>query len=367
MTTSYNPNTVWLVDDNNDYTNTFKNRSQARETAAFGAQATLLEALKQGKLPDVVAVDVCLSDQDEEIVRLKKRSFKDFAALGHVEGIQVLCYLRTHYPNVPVLALSGYYEDPTQEIADGGHPNPGLAQHALAYINKPDIAAGPNVLPVLLWISQQAIIGVRLLVGKDLEAQAKEIIEQINTRQNHFYYVLITETNELSTPPEDSAHVDENAPLDVLFEIWNLRVFGIIDDIATGQGQEKQSLPPLPVLPFGRRPLRRFPCCLTDAIKYMGEAHFASFLIRECARAAYSVFFDMEAHPLDTGKCLFDSSSYFPSLLYGIRLGTLCEKCLKRVASHNADGGWSAGRDKAAQTIVKMAQEYAAEEENCNA
>jgi hypothetical protein len=206
------------------------------------------------------------------------------------------------------------------------------------------------MLPDLLWIAQQAIIGVR--VSHKLAAAAENVLDKVNEFQNHFYFVLCNGEGDLMAPPESVlGDIRESGDRLHLYEAWNSRVLALLDDAGI---TAEDAL--LPFLPFGGGPLRRFSMGISHDVANMGEAYLAPYLIRECARAAYRVFFDIKPHPLDTGECLFDSSTHAPDLLAGIQRGKICSRCELQMDPPHARGGWSQGRKEAAAKIVTLAK-----------
>lgn len=143
--------------------------------------------------------------------------------------------------------------------------------------------------------------------------------------------------------PSDRLHVHE---------AWNRRVLALLED-----AELTRDPPFFPFLPFGGGTLQGFPIQISREVRNMGIEFLAPYLIRECARAAYRIYFDIKPHPVDTGQCLFDSSTHAPDLLRGIERGKICPECELQMIPPHAFGGWSEGRGRAAARIADLAKE----------
>jgi hypothetical protein len=111
------------------------------------------------------------------------------------------------------------------------------------------------------------------------------------------------------------------------------------------------------ILPFSRILLSRFAIRLNKEVDYRGEEYLAPYLLCECVRAEYLIFFKIKSHPIRTGKCIFDNSTYPPDLLPGIlRPEGICQECRAQMNSPHAFGGWSVGRGNSAEAILNLAR-----------
>jgi len=342
------PDIVWTLDDNKDRVFLIKKILNEKYKSSENPDLVKKWFDKPIFLPDLFVLDICLSDQEVTEVQTldmgKNINITKFKSLTQVRGIQFLTWLRSVWPNLPVILISDYWN---------GYL-PSLTQHAISIINKPYVI-GFNKIVEIFWLGQETIIGVRLpkIYGKN----AIKIIKKVNSAQNHFFFVLCNNEDDLIIPPRNILSKDlvENHPI-LIFEVWNNRILGLIEDVSLIE--EDNNISSFhPLLPFSRNPLSRFNVQIQNNIEFMGNSFFEPYFLRECARVAYSLYFNIKSHPIKTGKCIFDNSSYPPDLLKGIWRGEICPECRSQMIPEHANGGWSNGRDKAANTICQMAKE----------
>jgi CheY-like chemotaxis protein len=336
------PNKVWVLEDQKDVIQSLNKffGEKRREILMIENKAdnVRLWFADSEAPPDVLLLDVCLEWGDEDIVITPKKNFQNLSELTGVSGIKFLNWLRSEWPRLPAVAMSAYWKKEQE--------NPNLSQHAICFVQKPI----PTSITSILWIAQQAIIGIRL--PENLRGEAQNILNEVNQIQNHFFFILCNNEKNLVSPPEFLSVRDESQ-LVLLFGTWNNRVLGLMED----DSLIKNSISFHPILPFSRVPLRRFPIRLSNEVDYMGENYLSPYLLRECARAAYLLFFNIKSHPIGTGQCIFDNSTYAPDLIPGIlREEGICPDCDVQRCPQHAFGGWSTGREKAAKEILKLAK-----------
>ncbi|MGD0037352.1 MAG: hypothetical protein ABSC53_08680 [Bacteroidota bacterium] len=339
------PDKVWLLDDDKNRITNFQDILKDRIEAEKETEQMEKKFGQSGIIPDVFMLDICFSSGEAIDVQKPNQSYKSFISLSKVTGVQFLRWLQMEWPGLPVVVITSFWD--TAYL-------PNLFRHAVCSVTRPD-TLGHDKVAEILWIAQQAIIGVRL--DRIFRDKAIGVLNKINSSQNHFYFIICDEEDDLIAPPENifSNDLIEANP-SLVFEAWNNRIIGFIDDIPlTEEINLKKSF--YPILPFSKYSLTKFNVRLGKDIKFMGERYFEPYFTRECARVAYSLFFNIKPHPIGTGKCIFDSSTYPPDLLNGIGRGEICPECLSQMKPRHANGGWSEGRDKAAQTICKMAKE----------
>jgi len=315
----------------------------------------LQKKLKKGsaELPDIIISDICLKIEDPDIVIKKNKSPLDYAKLGEVSGIRFLTYLRNNFHRLPVVIMSGYWTDEACL--------PKLSQHGLCMIGKrhlDDYVMAKRIF----WTAQQSIIGVHL--HPDLNASCKKkaasAIRDINKKQNHFYF-KICETEQDLIKPDFPDIKNAEAPLyPQLFETWNNRISGIMEDkSACKSGAQPVFLNA--VLPFGRERTVIIKNRLNSIINYMGDDFFKFFFIRECAKASLRVFFDLDDHYFPgLDSCVFEKSNVPVDLLPKKRRTAaeflyVCNKCRTKIDNINTYGGWNSGRKKAVNRIAEFA------------
>ena len=336
------PNKVWVLEDQKDAIQSLnkffgdkRNEILRIETAAGPVKKWFSEPEVP---PDVLLLDICLEGRDEAIVITPKSNFQKLSELTDVSGIKFLTWLRCKWPRLPVVVMSGYWKNEQE--------NPSLSQHAICFVKKSIL---PSITSIL-WIAQQAIIGIRL--PENLKEDAQKILDEVNQIQNHFFFVFCNNEKDLMSTPEFLNFGDESQ-LVLLFETWNNRVLGLMED----ESLIKDSNDFHPILPFSRIPFKRFSNRLSKEVDYMGENYLSSYLLRECARAAYLLFFNIKPHPVGTGQCIFDNSTYAPDLIAGIlREEGICPECTIQMTPPHAEGGWSKGREEAASKILRLSR-----------
>ena len=354
------PNVVWMFDDHVDgirlAQEELAKRDPIRDETLFRGGTTPEEVMwwlrDEASLCDSVLVDIIGGDEQLAWVDEALNGNLPMSKLCEVSGVSLLTWLRHTWPRLPVVMLSAYLS-PSKMIALAEVLR-SLTRFAVCGLAK----SSSYLLPDLLWIAQQSIIGVR--ISKTLVDAARKVLDVVNECQNHFYFVLCNEEKDLIAPPKCILGVVQQSTDRLrLHEAWNNRVLALLEDIETkpGDNNTTPSVPFLPFLPFGGGTLRRFPMQICREVRNMGEAYLAPYLIRECARAAYSVFFDIKPHPIDTGECLFDDSTHAPDLLPGIERGKICPRCELQMDPPHAFGGWSQGRKGAAAKIAALAKD----------
>lgn len=342
---TYLPDTVWLLDDDKDAIYEIKRHFGERKEDIMRTSIQINEVKswfgKANAPPDLILLDICLEPGEDEIVIKKKKKFRDFSSLSQVSGIRFLTWLRCEWPKLPVVLMSAYWKQSPEM--------PNLSQHAVCLVPKPI----PYSLSHILWVTQQAIIGIRL--PENLREKAQIVIDEVNNIQNYFYFVLCNDEDDLVSPPNE-LNPENELEISLLFEAWNNRVLTLMEDeFINKKSSEDEAFHP--ILPFSRIILSRFSIRLSKEVDYMGEEYLASYLLRECARAAYLIFFKIKPHPVRTGICIFDNSTYPPDLLPGIlRPEGICPECRAQMNPSHAFGGWSVGRENAAGKILQLAR-----------
>jgi len=318
--------------------------------------------------PDIVLMDICLEKGEISIVGKAMELVDDLAKLSQISGVRLLNWLRGHYPKMPVITMSDYWKAHVLHEDPKDLPHPDLSQQALTHIGKNTLQK-EHIIGPLLWCAQQVVIGIHL--SPAFREKALEVVQNLNESQNHFYFRVCDKEEDLLTPPADTVQNIGFAAI-AFFEVWNNRVWAVIEDVEfksvekvnERKTQEKTTAKGLkadrvfsPILPFSRSPLIRFQVNLSGYLEFMGERYLEPYLLRECALAAYSLFFEFERHPIDTGECIFDTSSYAPDLLKGVKEGRICKDCQVQKEEAKTYGGWNEGRNAAVQTILKMGKE----------
>jgi DNA-binding NarL/FixJ family response regulator len=344
---------VWLLDDDQDRRNLFMEEFKEHLEPAESIEkitkwfSNINEAQACQRLPpDVLILDICLVPGEERIVT-GNISPDILKSLADISGISFLTKLRNEWPKLPVILISGYWQKRL----------PSLTQHALCVVKPEDI--GYEKMTELIRLAQMAVIGIKKTSISD---KLQGAIDKLNSAQDHFYFTPFSSNNDLLVPPQKLFTSDlYEKHLRLLYEIWNNRILSTIENMP----ENVRSDPPRsthaesahPILPFSRHPLTRFYSRFDKDIDYMGSDYFESFFFRECARAAYSTYFSIKPHPVDTGHCIFDSSTYPPDLKKGVIEGKICPECRAQMVPYHAFGGWSKGRDEAANAICRLAKE----------
>ena len=310
----------------------------------------------QTDLPDVVLVDIFLKLGEDRILNCDRRAPSFYRELAQVSGIRLVAELRRVLPRLPVVVWSRYWYSHPKNPEEMTLPD--LRQHALAFIeyNPPaDYSPGRSAeesIPQTLWLAHQAIIGVFMPKGDTLPWDATcDVIRRLNNAQHHFFFRMCRDPIEISDLPQD-ARPDLPEHVGRLFDVWNNRIVAIVDVLSEGNEMINQGWP---VLPFCRKQPMHFQSRLERYIRFMGSDFLDPFLMRECCRTAYRVFFKFPEHAVASGKCIMDSSTYAPDLLAGMKQG-LCEECARRLRGSHADGGWSRQRGEAVKRMVAIMQ-----------
>jgi len=248
---------------------------------------------------------------------------------------RVLSLVRSQWYNLPIIVQG-----------DGWSQYPLVGKFTCA------LTPGPEwFLAKIADIMKLAVIGVR--VPEHLRAEAIEVLRKLNQRQNHFHFVYCSRTEDLFTGHR-LYDLDPRAKI-ALFRAWSARIMGLIEDVALQDDDFEL------VLPFPQGEVRRFFTSLSEDVGSMGEEYLEPFLLRECARAAYRVFFNsLEGHiwlkKTPQSHCIFN---FTRSALGrdGIKKGEIYRIHISLLNPRHAFGGWSYGREKAAETILLMAKD----------
>ncbi len=338
------PFKVWMLDDHTDKISLLK--YPLKDNLIAEMQPDIIKQYFNDKpIPDLFVLDICFNAQETMFVQDTELTVEKLTNIANnVTGIKFLTWLRCEWPRLPVVMISSFWNDQL----------PSLVQHAVCVIKKPETLVY-NKISEILKVAQSTIIGVRLPL--QFKEQAVLSINIINSIQNHFYFVLCENENDLVKPPNElfSLELFINKPI-LLFEVWNNRILGLIED-EYFKGENSSNHEFYPILPFSRNPLTHFSIRLSNDVEFMGDQYFKPYFLRECARAAYQLYFDIRLHPIATGGCLFDSSTYSPDLLKGIKKGEICPVCRGQMIPRHALGGWSNGRDLSANKICELAKE----------
>ena len=313
----------------------------------------LKEYLKDNEPPDLIISDICLKPGESELVVKKNKTIDDYTSLSDISGIKFLTYLRNNFHKLPVIANSGYWENESYL--------PQLSQHALCFIKKNNFDED-DIIRKIFWTAQQAVIGIQLHSGFNNKQKKifKTTIDEINDLQNHFYFVVCETNKDLIKPPFLDIKNTDIPLYPQLFETWNNRILGIMEDEELKLNE--QSLLKT-ALPFSRNRTIIIPNKLKFIVDYMGDDFLPFFLIRECAKAAYLIFFDLEYHFYDSNKCLFGNSNDPMDLLPLEHYNTnnefkfICNKCFRQIKNINTYGGWNSGKTKAVNNIAETALE----------
>lgn len=272
------PDKVWLLEDQLDAIQSIRKYLTDKKNKILRSDFIVSEVknwfTEPNAVPDLMLLDICLEAGEEDIVIRRKENFKQMSQLATVSGIKFLTWLRCEWPRLPVVFISSFWPK-TQA-------NPNLSQHAVCLVHKP---VTPSISSIL-WIAQQAVIGIYL--PEDLREKAQLLIKEVNKKQNHFFFVLCNNEEDLVSPP-DNIDAENESEMILLFEAWNNRVLGLIEDEATIENS-KDKAAFHPILPFSRHHLKRFPIRVSKEVKDKGEEYLAPYLLRECARSAYLLF-----------------------------------------------------------------------------
>lgn len=307
---------------------------------ANSAEETLDTLDKLCQLPDVVVIDICLKQGEQDRVSRERMNISEVANLADISGVRLLADLRYRYPNLPIILWSGFRTDEIEE----------LQQHAIGVAKK----GIPDQIRCLLWMSQRAVIGVRFPEGihTDVKVKVEQILSKINHRQRYYWFVLHSKSYDPFTPPDEVPGLDALGALRAV-KAWNKRVFALVDEDPTYEDI------PCPILPFGERSLVRYTINVSIQAEYLSWKLFPALLTRELARVAYRVFCRLGDHKPATRECLLDDSAYAPYLLDGIQAEALCPKCqaIMRSTIKKKYDGLNDLKRVAAEVIHQIARE----------
>jgi FixJ family two-component response regulator len=359
---------VWLLDNNIDYSEELESilNKNNIDLQWFDESQMVIDELYNSSPPDLLLLDLCLNVSEEEFVSTDVKEYDDIGKLADISGIKFLTLLRNQWPKLPVMLISEWV-DKSSLITQ-------LTQHAICFIKK-----GSDSIPILVIIAQKAIIGIRVnktfydvtskiylkeklgIEYDNLESLichinliCNETITELNNLQNYFFFVMINEESNLAIPNTSFIPSTGKGLKFEIIEAWNNRILGFIDDVSFYGDRQSDKF--YPGLPFSKNQLLYHNTKLIEQINLMGKDFFKPYLLRECAKVIYHIYFDIQEHTTDTGKCIFDESQNPAHLLNGIEKGVICDQCKSQMIPKYAFGGWSDGRNYAAELILGLAK-----------
>lgn len=196
------PDSVWMFDDNIDAIGSVVGELTKRDPSwdngtrfrgAVNEEELGAWVTDQSSGCDVALIDIVGHEDQLEWVERALSGELSMGKLCDLSGVRLLTLLRHVRPRLPVVMLSSYF---TQSTGTAGRGSALLAQaEALRSLTRSAVCGLAKsesfLLPDILWIAQQAIIGVR--VAEDLADAAGGVLAKVNAHQDHFFFVRCSE------------------------------------------------------------------------------------------------------------------------------------------------------------------------------